>query len=109
MSLRVFKPFASLMRFSWIVFLVLFVFPPNYWLWGALALGFLQEVLVVLNEKRFKTRPVLIEDQNGKNYLEDMYEGGYDDADNDFERLNQTDLDSHHQFIKDYIQKKLTA
>jgi GT2 family glycosyltransferase len=75
LSLRVFKPFASLMRFSWIVFLVLFVFPPNYWLWGALALGFLQEVLVVLNEKRFKTRPVLIEDQNGKNYLEDMYEG----------------------------------
>ena len=41
--------------------------------------------------------------------IEDMYEGGYDDADNDFERLNQTDLDSHHQFIKDYIQKKLTA
>lgn len=75
LSLRIFKPFASLMRFSWIVFFIFFLFPPNYWLWGTLGLGFLQEVLVVLNQKRAKTRPVLIKDQNGKNYLEDMYEG----------------------------------
>ena len=41
--------------------------------------------------------------------IEDMYDMAYDDEDNDFERMTQTDLDSHHQFIKDYIQKKLTV